>query len=191
MHAAEAHRARLRTESPLPVAPAARKRLMSRRACCGAASRPFAGNKRAITPTRPAGREAQHDQHQQRRRTAAGIGRASPSSSGSSTTTQAPIERTEHAIGAAEHDDQQEQDRLEERKRFRADEIADRGEDAAGNPGQRPPKCRTPSCGSSVGSRPIEMLADFGIAHRAHGIAPGAVAQPGERGDRQRRSARR
>ena len=34
----------------------------------------------------------------------------------------------------------------------------------------------------SVGSRPIETLAEFGIAHRAHGVAPDAAAQARERG---------
>ena len=86
-------------------------------------------------------------------------------------------ERTEHALGAAEHHDQQEQDRLEERKRFRADEIADRGEHAAGKSRPRPPRCAKAVVRISVGSRPIDWLADFGIAHRAHGVAPRARAR--------------
>ena len=49
---------------------------------------------------------------------------------------QSADDRTQHPIGAAQHHDQQEQDRLKERKGFGADEIADRGIDAARQAGR-------------------------------------------------------
>ena len=81
------------------------------------------------------------------------------SSSGSSTTTSAPTSGPEHAVGAADHHDQQEQDRLEERKRLRADEVAHRGEHAAGEARRRRREREGRRCGSasdrgrSTGSR--------------------------------------
>ena len=101
---------------------------------------------------------------------------------------QGADDRTEHAIGAAQHHDQEEQDRLKERKGFRADEIADRSIDAAGQAGRD----RRNAERRGANERRIEFDRDaggFGIAHRAHGVAPNASAEPCERGCRRAQRA--
>ena len=165
------------TDRPRPKAAsggaAARKRLMSRSLLrrCVAALRRAASARSA--PTKPSGARQQHHEQQQRRRTAAGIAprttaapaaarRRSAPTSGPSTRSAPPIITTSR-------------NRIDWKngKRFRADEIADRGEDAAGKPGEHGRDARTPSVRIERRIEADRLAGDFGIAHRAHGVAPG------------------
>src|SRR5258708_2225063 len=91
---------------------------------------------------------------------------------------QGSHQRAEEPVGAANHHHEQKQDRLKERKGFRADEVGHRREHAAGEAGG---DRRNRECGGSDQRRikPNRLTRNFGVANRAHGFAPWAGAQPG------------
>src|SRR5436853_125642 len=76
----------------------------------------------------------------------------------------------------ADHDDEEKENRLQERKRFGADEARQRCEYSAGQSGGDGGKSE--SGGADHGRIKSDRLAgDFGVAHGAHGLAPRALAQ--------------
>ncbi len=102
-------------------------------------------------------------------------------------------QRAERAVGAADHDHEEEHDRLEEREGFGANEAGHRGKDAARESRHygRKHEGRDPHHDRIEADR---LAGDFRIADRAHCLAPGALAEPGkksERGDREKEDQKR
>ena len=159
VHAAEAHR-EIAHRNSAPLAPGREKAADVAFAAAAAASRP------SLEPARDHADEAHRapaaaPPASARRRTAGGIAPSDDSSSGSSTTTQrADIGPSTRSAPPSMTTSRNRID-WKNGKRFRADEIADRGEDAAGNPGEHGRDARTPSVRISVGSSPIETAGGF------------------------------
>ena len=98
----------------------------------------------------------------------------------------APISGPKYGVDATDHDYEQKQDELEERKRIRADEVCDRCEDATSDAGY----CRRDSERGVADHDRIETdrnAGDLRIPYRPHRSAPSARTQLAKQEGREHR----
>ena len=174
-HAAEAHRQAARRER-LARAPRAKMSRDVARSPAAVRLAPACRRSGRSSPTKPSGASSSTT-------SSSGPTNSSrywashDSSSGSSTTIDRADQRAQHPLGAADHHHQQEQDRLEEREGLRADEVADRARTRRRRGRPPPPRCANAAVRISDRVEADRLARDLRIAHRAHGLAPGAGAR--------------